>query len=191
MKKFALFMMMFVAAIMASQAQETTTIYRMVLHAAQEFDQLVVSGDVTVECRYNPEKAGYIVYHYNKEAGKKIDCYNDGRCLYVGGRSENNGVMTRIVVFYDQPIKSIVNNGDARVLSLRLVADADNVELVNNGSSDMRFGVVKSENARLEVTGKGNIAIKRVKIDNIETKVRGKGDVILKETPATTKIVEK
>ena len=99
--------------------------------------------------------------------------------------------MTRIVVFYDQPIKSIVNNGNARVFSLRLVADADSVELVNNGSSDMRFGVVKSENALLEVNGKGNIAIKRVKIDNIETKVRGKGEVILKKTPATTNIVKK
>ena len=179
MKKIALIIVLMMATAVSSQAQEKTTIYRMVLKAAQEFDQLVVSGDVTVECRYNPEKAGFIVYHYNKEAGKKIDCRNDGRCLYVSGQSENNGVMTRIVVFYDQPIKSIVNNGDARVLSLKLVADDQKLDLVNNGSGDMRFGVVKTQKAYMEVAGSGNIAVKRVKIDDVETKITGKGEVIL------------
>lgn len=181
MKKIALIIVLLMAAVVSSQAQDKTTIYRMVLKAVQEFDQLEVSGDVTVECRYDPEKAGFIVYHYNKDAGKKIDCRNDGRCLYVSGQSENNGVMTRIVVFYDQPIKRIVNNGDARVLSLRLVADDQKIELINNGSGDMRFGVVKTQNAYMEVAGSGNIAVKRVKIDDVETKITGKGQVILKD----------
>lgn len=179
MKKISVLLAMLLVAVFASQAVEKTTIYRMVLQTAQEFDELVVSGDVTVECRYNPQKAGYVVYHYNKDAGKKIECYNEGRCLNIGGHSENNGVMTRIVVFYDQPFKRIVNNGKGRVFSLRLVADKEKVELVNNGSGDMRFGVIKTKNACLEINNKGNIAIKRAKIENIETADNGTGEVIL------------
>ncbi len=184
MKKITLLLIMLVVAVASLQAAETTTIYRMVLKTAQEFDQLSVSGDVTVECRYNPEKAGYVVYHYNKDTGKKIDCYNEENCLHIGGYSENNGVMTRIVVFYDKPLTKIVNNGRARVLALRLVANEGGVEIVNNGSGDMKFGSVKAENASLVINGEGNIAIKRNKIDNVKTTINGKGNVIFRESVA-------
>ena len=58
MKKITLFLALLFAGMSVAMAGEKTTINRRVLKAVKDFDQVVVSGDVTVELRYNPEKEG-------------------------------------------------------------------------------------------------------------------------------------
>ena len=75
MKKIFGFMMLALMCVVTMTKKKKTTINRMVLKAAQEFNAVVVSGDVTVELRFNPEKAGYIVYHYDKNVEKHYKDY--------------------------------------------------------------------------------------------------------------------
>ena len=69
MKKISVLFVLLVACFATTFAGESS-INRMVLKAANEFDEINVSGDVTVEMRYNPKWAGYIVYHYDKNVEK-------------------------------------------------------------------------------------------------------------------------
>ena len=187
MKKIFGFMMLALMCVVTMSAEEKTTINRMVLKAAQEFNAVVVSGDVTVEMRFNPEKAGYIVYHYDKRADKKIRCFNDGNVLHVQGSAD--AVMTRIVVFYGQPLEQIINNGDARLVSLRVRSNRDAFGIVVNGKGDVRLGRVKSKNVDVVTNGAGNVEIRKVAAETLNAVVNGSGNIVLGQNPDNLNIV--
>lgn len=188
MKKISILLVLLMVGFSSILASDKTTINRMVLKAVQEFDKVNVTGDVTVELRYNPDRAGYIVYHYDKNADKKIRCFNDENVLHVQGSSD--AVMTRIVVFYGNPLTSIVYNGDARLVAHRLKCSADGLDLLLNGSGDVKLGRVKSKKVNAVLNGSGNLTIVKVKIDNFNVVINGSGEVVLKEKPENLNVIK-
>ena len=188
MKKITLFLALLFAGMSVAMAGEKTTINRMVLKAVKDFDQVVVSGDVTVELRYNPEKEGYIVYHYDKKANKTIRCFNQDNVLHVQGSAD--AVMSRIVVFYGDPITSIIHNGDARLVAHRLKCDPESIAIILNGDGDVKFGRMKTKNAHVVVNNTGDLSVEKVKVDNFDVVINGSGNVILRESPKSLNLTK-
>lgn len=182
MKKIlALCMMLAICLTAATASDSKTTINRMVLKAAQEFNNIVVDGDVTVELRYNPKYDGYIVYHYDKNSHRKINCHNDGNTLYVKGNTD--AVMTRIVVFYGNDLQSIINNGDSRLVARRLRCDKNGLDIIVNGKGDIRLGIVKTRQVNAVVNSQGNLQVHYMKADTLSAVINGDGNILLEEKP--------
>ncbi len=190
MKKISILLVMLMIGFASSMAKEktyaNTNINRLVLKAVQDFNEICVNGDVTIELRHDKNKAGYIVYNYNKAIEKDIQCLNDGSKLIINGNG--NGVVTRIVIFYNEPIKSIVHSGSKRVVARNLVCDKENLTLIANGRGDIKIGQIKAKNAKLISNGRGDIAIKKVKIDHVDAIINGGGSIILKENPKSLNV---
>ena len=187
MKKISVLFVLLIACFATVYAGETS-INRMVLKAANEFDEINVSGDVTVEMRYNPKWAGYIVYHYDKNVDKKVRCHNKESVLYVDGASE--GIMSRIVVFYGNPLKAVVHNGDARLVSKKIVSNPTEFKIIVNGSVDVKLGNVETDNAKFIINNNGGLYIRNVDIKNVDAVINGAGKVVMKENPQSLNVIK-
>lgn len=187
MKKISVLFVLLVACFATTFAGESS-INRMVLKAANEFDEINVSGDVTVEMRYNPKWAGYIVYHYDKNVEKNVRCHNEGSVLHVNGASE--GIMTRIVVFYGNPINAIVHNGNARLLSRKMVSNPSEFKITINGNGDVKLGNVKTDKAEFIINNNGGLYIRKVDIETVDAVINGAGQLVMKENPQSLNVVK-
>ena len=187
MKKISVLFVLLVACFDTTFAGESS-INRMVLKAANEFDEINVSGDVTVEMRYNPKWAGYIVYHYDKNEEKNVRCHNEGSVLHVNGASE--GIMTRIVVFYGNPINAIVHNGNARLLSRKMVSNPSEFKITVNGNGDVKLGNVKTDKAEFIINNNGGLYIRKVDIETVDAIINGAGKLVMKENPQSLNVVK-
>ncbi len=182
MKKILALCMMFAICLTAATASDSkTTINRMVLKAAREFNNIVVDGDVSVELRYNPKYDGYIVYHYDKNSHRKISCHNDGNTLCVKGNTD--AVMTRIVIFYGNELHSIVNNGDARLVARRLKCDKNNLDIIVNGNGDVRLGFIKTQLVNAVINSQGNLQVRHMKANTLNAVINSYGNILLEEKP--------
>lgn len=187
MKKISILFVLLVACIASAVAGETA-INRMVLKAVKDFNEINVSGDVTVELRYNPKWAGYIVYHYDKNVAKNIKCYNDENVLFVTGTSD--GIMSRLVIFHGTPLKSIIYNGNARLVSRKIICNPDEFKIIVNGSGDVKIGYVKTKDSNFVINNSGNLYIKNLKIENVNAVINGTGQLVMKENPQSLNVVK-
>lgn len=187
MKKISVLFVMFVACFATMYAGESS-INRMVLKAANEFDEINVSGDITVEMRYNPKWAGYIVYHYDKNVNKNVRCHNEGCVLHVNGESE--GIMSRIVIFYGNPLNAVVHNGDARLVSRKMVSNPTEFKIIVNGNGDVKLGNVKTDKAEFIINNNGGLYIRKVDIKNVDAVINGPGNLVMKENPQSLNVIK-
>ncbi|MBQ7042163.1 MAG: DUF2807 domain-containing protein [Muribaculaceae bacterium] len=187
MKKISVLFVMLVACFATMYAGESS-INRMVLKAANEFDEINVSGDITVEMRYNPKWAGYIVYHYDKNVNKNVRCHNEGCVLHVNGESE--GIMSRIVIFYGNPLNAVVHNGDARLVSRKMVSNPAEFKIIVNGNGDVKLGNVKTDKAEFIINNNGGLYIRKVDIKNVDAVINGPGNLVMKENPQSLNVIK-
>ena len=99
--------------------------------------------------------------------------------MVVSGTSD--GLRSRIVVFYDKPLKSLEHNGSARLVSRNVVCNPKEFNIVVNGSGDVKLGRVNTKNAKLVINNEGSIYIRKVSIDNVQTEINGSGELIMQE----------
>lgn len=187
MKKISVLIVLLMACFVSTFAGEST-INRMVLKAVKGFDEINVSGDITVEMRYNPKWAGYIVYHYDKNVEKDIRCQNKENVLFVNGTSD--GIMSRIVVFYGNPLNAVVHNGEARLVSKDLVCNSDEIKIIVNGTGDVKLGNVKTKKSNFVINNSGSLYIRKVDIENVDAVINGAGKVVMKENPQSLNVVK-
>lgn len=165
---------MYISSVIA--ADSSGDVRRVVMAAAREFDEVYVSGDATVEICCNTRHAGLIVYNNASDESERIRCYNDGTKLYIDGRCEQHGVESRIVVFYDEPLKRIVNNGAGTILATRMPEESS-IEVILNGSGAIKLGKkMKLEKVTLINNGEGSIRIPMIKSSEVRIIANGTGD---------------
>lgn len=176
MKRISVIFLLLVMCITTMSAADDADRNRVVLTAAREFDEVFVSGDVTVELCYNTRHAGLIVYDNVSDDKERIRCYSDGSQLFVSGQCERHGVESRIVVFYDEPLKRIVHNGSGTVLATR-IPDESSLEVILNGTGNIKLGK-KLELAELKLVsnGDGVIRIPRIKANSVSIVANGSSD---------------
>ncbi len=168
MKKLSVLFVFMAICFSVAFSDDNTTLNRVVLTAAHEFDELYVSGDATVEICYNTRHAGLIVYNNTDKDNERIRCYNDGSKLFVDGHCNRHDIKSRVVVFFDKPLNRIVNNGTGTILARRIPKDSS-LEVVLNGTGTLKLGKKLSLNKlTLIANGSGDIHIPQMKATDIE-----------------------
>ncbi len=168
MKKLSVLFVFMAICFSVAFADDNTTLNRVVLMAAHEFDELYVSGDATVEICYNTRHAGLIVYNNTDKDNERIRCYNDGSKLFVDGHCNRHDIKSRVVVFFDKPLKRIVNNGTGTILARRIPKDSS-LEVVLNGTGTLKLGKKLSlQKMTLIANGSGDINIPKMRANDIE-----------------------
>ncbi len=198
MKRFPILLILLALCIGPVSAKEVSiTVKRTVLQAAQEFDNIVVKGDITVECRFNPQYSGYIVYH-NNDGNNYLACRNEGSRLIIDGTDFKSRLLSRVVVFCSDSLNAITVNDNGTLLIRRTpkleklqisangsavvkarTIEAGEFDLVNSGDGSIKMAEVNSGQLSVINAGAGEIGIKKGKADNAELVVSESGSVDL------------
>lgn len=183
--------------ILSLNAQEKIDIEnRVIFVAAQNFDEILVNGDVTVECRFKPELHRYVVYNTTEKTNKRIECRNDSNRLIIEGNNEKDDVASRIVVFCNDSLKALIINGSGNILvkevprlkRLHLIQNAngaikvDNLQahflsIVNNGNGKILARNVESRRLSAVNNSTGEIKLKTIKAFNGSFVLNGSSDI--------------
>ena len=201
MKRFFSFFFIMTMCIVATFAQQKIDVEnRVVLVAAQSFDEILVNGDVTVECRFKPELHRYVAYNTSEKTDKRIVCRNDSNRLIIEGNNDNDKVASRIVVFCNDSLKALIMNGTGNILvkevprlkRLHIIQNAqgaikiDNLQahflsIVNNGSGQILARNVEARRLLTTNNGNGEIKLKTLKAFNGSFVSNGNSDMILND----------
>lgn len=155
------FISILIAAIsFSAMAASETGNGRVVLEARRSFDRIIVNGDITVEITFNPAHKGYIVYNTDNDNNDKplIQCFNDSSTLILSGSSNNSGITSRITVVACDSIVSVINNGNEAIL-IKQLPRVNTLDLVVNGTGDIKAGILQAGHMQLIDNSRGNIAI--------------------------------
>lgn len=201
MKRLYSLFFIFAISVIATFAQEKIDIEnRVVFVAAQDFDEILVNGDVTIECRFNPELHRYIVYNTTENTDKRIICRNDSNRLIIDGDNEKDDVASRIVVFCNDSLKALIVNGTGNILvkevprlkRLHLIQNAngaikiDNLQahflsIVNNGNGQILARNVEARRLSAVNNSNGEIKLKTLKAFNGTFVINGNSDMVLND----------
>lgn len=126
------------------------------------YDELYVSGRVSVECKVDPDSAGLVVYRATDKAAPAVRLANVGTALHIAVNPADNVNVSRdiskMIVYLSGPMKVISLSGAGKLS----IADAPchrHVSLILNGFGVMRISSVKAEMANLSLSANGKIII--------------------------------
>ncbi len=131
---------------------------RIVKEIPQPFDRVVANGDITVEIVFDPEHKGYMVYHSTDTLLPQIECINDSSTLIVSGLVNHTGTSSRVVIVACDSIVSVINNSTSPLL-IKKIPRVATLDLVINGSGDIKTGTLQAHHLQLISNSSGNILI--------------------------------
>lgn len=180
---FSLFFVM-VMCIVTITAQEKIDIEnRVVLVAAQDFDEILVSGDVTVECRFKPELHRYVAYNTSEDTDKRIICRNDSNRLIIEGNNDNDKIASRIVVFCNDSLKALIMNGSGNIL-VKEVPRLKRLHIIQNAQGAIKIDNLQAHFLSIVNNGNGQILARNVEARLLSTTNNGNGEINLKTLKA-------
>lgn len=177
-------MLMSVAIVLgASAADKLPDGNRVVLKSSREFNSIVVNGNAVVECKFHPERCGYVVYYTDNNEVPRINVVNYDNQLVIDADTTANAITSRITVLCHGSLENVVVNGGV-VLSKRLPANS-RFSLVVNGNGSAYIGRIETGVFSAVNNGPGAIGIRAVKSDEINIIDNGSGKVSVAdvETP--------
>lgn len=164
MKRYIILLSLILATIACCVAQNEGS-QRVILKAARQFDNVVVSGAAVVELKYDARHGGYIYYNTNNNSAPRITAQNfDGGILRISADSTANALTTRITVLYDTPLQQVMAVDSAIVVSRNLVTSPDVVLISNTKHSDSGIFAkeLKADNVML-ILHDGDMGFKNLK----------------------------
>ncbi len=137
---------------------------RVILKAARQFDNIVVSGPAVVELKYDTHHGGYIYYNTSDNSAPRIMAQSfGGGVLRITADSTANAIATRITVLYDTPLTQVEASDRAVVVSRNLVTAPD--VLLISDTKQSHSGIfakeLKAENVML-ILNDGDMGIKKL-----------------------------
>lgn len=169
-------MLMSVAIVFgASAADKHPDGNRVVLKPSREFNSIVVNGNAVVECKFHPERCGYVVYYTDNNEVPRISVVNYGNQLVIDADTTDNAITSRVTVLCHGSLENVVVN-DGVVLSKRLPANS-RFSLVVNGNGAVYIGNIETGVFNAINNGSGAIGIRAVKSDEVNIVGNGSGKV--------------
>lgn len=156
---------------------------RVVLVAAQNFDEILVNGDITVECRFKPELHRYIVYNTTENTDKRIECRNDSNRLIIDGNSSTDKVASRIVVFCNDSLKALIMNGSGNIL-IKEVPRLKRLHVIQNATGAIKVDNLQAHFLSIVNNGNGKILARNVESRRLSTVNNSNGEIKLKTLKA-------
>lgn len=134
---------------------------RVVFKTAREFNEIVVNGNVVVECKFHPDHSGYLVYYTDNNSAPRIKAVNYEDKLIINADSATNAITSRLTVLCHDTLKSVVTN-DGIILTKKF-PQCDDMTLVANGCGAIYAGDIKCANLAVVNNGNATIGIRKVK----------------------------
>ncbi len=156
---------------------------RVTLVAAQIFDEILVNGDITVECQFKPELHRYIVYNTTENTDKRIICHNDSNRLIINGDNQRDMVASRIVVFCNDSLKAVIMNGSGNIL-IKETPRLKRFHIIQNANGAIKIGNLQSHFLSIVNNGPGSILTKEVKARRLSMLNNGNGELKFKSIKA-------
>lgn len=164
MKRYIILFSLILSTIACCMAQNDVS-KRIILKAARQFDNVIVSGPAVVELKYDARHGGYIYYNTDNNSAPRITVQSfDGDMLRIVADSTENALTTRITVLYDTPLTQVMAIDRAIVVSRNLVTNPD-VVLVSDtkhSHSGIFARELKAENVML-ILNDGDMGFKKLK----------------------------
>lgn len=184
MKRFFSLFLFVALCIISTNAQDKIDINnRVVLVAAHNFDEIIVNGNITIECRFRPELHRYVVYNTTKETTQRIDCRNEGNQLIIDGDTDNDMVASRIVVFCNDSLKALIMNGSGNIL-VKDVPRLKRLHLIQNANGAIKIDNLQAHLLSMVNNGDGKILVRNVEARRLATVNNGNGEIKAKTLKA-------
>lgn len=184
MKRFSSLFFIIAICVIVTFAQEKIGIEnRVVFVAAQDFDEILVNGDITVECQFKPELYRYVVYNTTENSDKRIICRNDSNRLIIEGNNATDDVASRIVVFCNDSLKALIVNGSGNIL-VKEVPRLKRFHLIQNANGAIKIGNLQAHFLSIVNNGNGKILARNVESRRLSTVNNSNGEVKLKSIKA-------
>ena len=176
MKRLAFLFLIAICAIPAF-AQESNDAKNIVtLVAARDFDEVLVNGDVTVECVFNADYHRYVAYSTADEDAKRIVCRNDSNRLIIDGNTELNEINSRIVVFCTDSLKAVILNGSGNLV-VKETPRLERLHVIQNANGSIKIGDLKAHFLSIVNNGPGSVFAEDVKARRLSVVNNGSGEM--------------
>ncbi len=184
MKRFLSLFFIIAICVIATFAKEKICIEnRIVFVAAQDFDEILVNGDITVECLFKPELHRYVVYNTTESTDKRITCRNDSNRLIIEGNNSRDKVASRIVVFCNDSLKALIMNGSGNIL-VKNVPRLHRLHLIQNANGAIKIDNLQAHFLSIVNNGNGQILARNIESRRLSTINNSNGEIKLKTLKA-------
>ena len=183
MKRLILSLLIALCAVTSYAQEDINNAQNVTLLTAQPFDEILVNGDVTVECVFNPEYHRYVVYRTDNESAQRIECRNDSNRLVINGNNELNNIASRIIVFCNDSLKAIIMNGNGNLV-VKETPRLNRLHVIQNADGTIKIGDLKAHFLSVVNNGAGNIYAKDTKARRLSIVNNGAGEMKLKSIKA-------
>ena len=183
MKRLAILFLIAICAI-TSYAQDSNDAKNIVtLVAARDFDEILVNGDITVECVFNADYHRYVAYSTANEDAKRIVCRNDSNRLIIDGNTEFNEINSRVVVFCTDSLKAVILNGSGNLV-VKETPRLEHLHVIQNANGSIKIGNLKAHFLRIVNNGPGSVFAEDVKARRLSVVNNGNGEMKLETIKA-------
>ncbi|MBR5331981.1 MAG: DUF2807 domain-containing protein [Muribaculaceae bacterium] len=183
MKRLILSLLIALCAVTSYAQEDINNTQNVTLLTAQPFDEILVNGDVTVECVFNPEYHRYVVYRTENESAQRIECRNENNRLIIDGNNELNDVASRIIVFCNDSLKAVIMNGSGNLV-IKETPRLNHLHVIQNANGNIKIGDLKAYFLSIVNNNTGSVYAKDTKARRLSVVSNGSGEMKLKSIKA-------